>query len=125
MSEQCPTCKRPLHKTIAYRKLKRVKAHLYDIARWRSGMEIPPKRVFLQVCADFKHTEIWPHYSDPEPDYYTGEVLYRPKHTNDLTDKEEQGIINWLTWYFIENKIPSHAPADNWQIPSEDSAQER
>jgi|SRR5579859_2609977 len=120
----CPKCGERFvvphrEQPINYQKLKRVKAHLYDIARWRADTMTPSKRVFERVCEDFKRTDIWPRYSDPEPDYLTGEVMYRPKHTNDLTNAEEKGVMQWLEHYMIENKIQSHAPGDNWQIPEE------
>jgi hypothetical protein len=107
---------------IDYQKLKRLCAMLYDIARFRSGEFHPPARVYEQVVEDFKRTDIWPRYSDPDPDMFTGEVLYRPKSRKDLTPAEYKGVCQWLEHYMTSNGIPSHAPADNWQIPTEDAA---
>jgi hypothetical protein len=104
---------------IDYRKLKRLCAMLYDIARFRDGSLTPRKQIYDRVVEDFKNTQIWPRYSDPEPDNFTGEVLYRPKSRADLTPKEYQGIRQWLEHYMAANEIPSHARDDNWQIPEE------
>lgn len=84
-------------------------AHLRDIARHRYGGMTVPERVFEDCVDDFKRSEIWPKYSDPEPDYMTGEVLYRPKSRADLTDQEIRGIVDWLTIYMIDRKIQSTA----------------
>lgn len=85
-------------------------AHLRDIARWRYGAFTVPDRVFDRVVEDFKGSDVWPRYSDPEPDYYTGEVRYLPKSRADLTDQEISGIVNWLTVYIIDHKVPVHVP---------------
>lgn len=90
-------------------------AHLRDIARHRLGFLYVPEREIERVKADFKRTDIWPRYADAEPDYFTGEVLYRPKSCRDLTDAEVRGILAWLEAYMTEHGIVSHAPADNWQ----------
>ena len=84
-------------------------AHLRDIARHRYGGMTVPERVFEACVDDFKRSEIWPKYSDPEPDYMTGEVLYRPKSRADLTDQEVRGIVDWLTLWMIDRQIPSTA----------------
>src|SRR5690242_10294585 len=68
-------------------------AHLRDIARWRYGGMTVPEKVFERVVEDFKASEVWPRYSDPEPDYFTGEVLYRPKSRADLSNQEVSGIV--------------------------------
>lgn len=107
---------------LSYHKLKQVCAMLYDIARFRDGSMTPRKQTYERVVQDFKNTDIWPRYSDPDPDNFTGEVLYRPKSRGDLTPKEARGVCQWLEHYMTANEIPSHAPADNWQIPTEDAA---
>ena len=96
-------------------KNKLLNVHLRDIARWRHGgvMTVPDK-VFENVVEDFKASTVWPKYSDPEPDYMTGEVLYRPKSRRDLTQLEASGIVNWLTAYCLEHEIPSHAPEQDY-----------
>ena len=106
---------------VTWRKHKEVQAHLRDIARWRYGSMTVPERVFENVVDDFKKSEIWPKQGDPEPDYFTGELLYRPVSRTKLTQQQAQGIINWLVAYMGEHQIPSHAPTENWQIP-EDAA---
>jgi hypothetical protein len=85
-------------------------AHFRDIARWRYGAMTVPERVFEQVVEDFKRSDVWPRYSNPEPDYYTGEVRYLPKSRGDLSDQEVRGIVDWLAWYILEHQIPVHAP---------------
>lgn len=87
-------------------------AHFRDIARFRYGSMTVPERVFEQVVEDFKRSDVWPRYSDPTPDYYTGESLYRPKSRADLTNQEVSGIVNWLTAYMLEREIPSHGPTE-------------
>lgn len=104
----------PFHERITETKNRALNAHLRDIARWRLGDMLVPDRVFDRVVEDFKATDIWPHYDDPEPDYYTGEVLYRPKSRADLTDFEARNIVRWLEAYMQEHEIPSHAPVDRW-----------
>lgn len=84
--------------------------HLRDIARWRYGAMTVPEKVMERVVEDFKRSDVWPRYSDAEPDYLTGEVLYRPKSRADLTDMEVSGIVNWLSEYINERGIPIHAP---------------
>lgn len=84
-------------------------AHLRDIARHRYGGMTVPERVFEACVDDFKRSEVWPKYSNPEPDYATGEILYRPKSRADLTDQEVRGIVDWLTIYMIDRQIPSTA----------------
>ncbi len=92
-------------------------AHLRDIARQRYGSMTVPDRVVENVKSDFKRTDVWPRYSDSEPDTFTGEVLYRPKSTADMSDAEKRGVIQWLEAYMLEHEIPSYAPVDNWGIP--------
>lgn len=87
-------------------------AHLRDIARHHYGGMTVPERVMDNVVDDFKRSEIWPKYSDPEPDYNTGEVLYRPKSRADLTDQEVRGIVDWLAIYMMERHILSYGPTD-------------
>ena len=96
-------------------KNKLLNAHLRDIARWRHGgvMTVPDK-VFDNVVNDFKASDVWPRYSDPEPDYMTGEQLYRAKSRRDLTQLEASGIVNWLTVYMRERDISSHAPEQDY-----------
>lgn len=89
-------------------------AHLRDIARSTWNKMDVPDRVVERVKADFKRTDIWPKYSDPEPDYFTGEVLYRPKSCADLSTAEAAGILQWLEHYMHEHGIKSHAPIDQW-----------
>lgn len=90
-------------------------AHLRDIARWKYGEMTVPDRVFETVVDDFKRTDIWPRYDNPEPDVFTGEVLYRSKSRSDLTDEEIKGIVQWLEHFMSEKHVKSHAPEDNWQ----------
>lgn len=90
-------------------------AHLRDIARHKFGDFTVPERVFEQVVEDFKRTDIWPRYSDADPDVFTGEVLYRPKSRRDLTQAEAEGIVQWLEHFMEARGIPSNAPVDNWQ----------
>lgn len=94
-------------------------AHLRDIARHRYGAMTAPDRVVEIVKEDFKRTDIWPRYSDPEPDTFTGEVLYRAKSVAHMDDAEKKGVIQWLEYYMGEKKIPSHAPTDRWSDPAE------
>lgn len=104
-------------KPISWRKNRELEAHLRDIARWRVGDMYVPERIFDNVVDDFKRTDIWPKESTPEPDTFTGELLYRPISRAKLTQIQAQGIVNWLEAYMHEHNIPSHAPVDNWQIP--------
>jgi len=96
-------------------KNRELNAHIRDIARHQYGALTVPERIFERVLDDFKKTDIWPRYSDPEPDYFTGEQLYRPKSRADLTDQEIRGIVNWLELWMHEKEIPSNRPIDNWQ----------
>jgi hypothetical protein len=96
-------------------KNRELNAHIRDIARHQYGAFTVPDRVFERVLEDFKRTDIWPRYADPEPDYFTGEQLYRPKSRRDLTDQEIRGIVNWLEHWMHEKEIPSNRPVDNWQ----------
>ena len=87
-------------------------AHLRDIARHRYGGMTVPERVMENVVEDFKRSDVWPRYSDPEPDYNTGEVLYRAKSRGDLNDAEVSGIVNWLSEYMNARGIQSYGPTD-------------
>jgi hypothetical protein len=107
---------------LSYHKLKRLCAMLYDIVRFRENTMTPSKSGYEREVARWKATDVWPRYSDPEPNPMTGEVMYLPKSRADLTPKEYQGICQWLEHYMTSNGIPSHAPADNWQIPTEGAA---
>lgn len=89
-------------------------AHFRDIARHRYGRMDVPERAVEQVKDDFKKTDIWPRYSDAEPDYFTGEVLYRPKSCASLSALELGGILQWLDHYMSINEIRSHASRDDW-----------
>lgn len=93
-----------------YKKNDALNAMLRDIARWRINCYDVPNQVFERCVDDFKRSEIWPKESDPEPDYMTGEVLYRPKSRRKLSPKEQDGIINWLGFYMREHAIPSNDP---------------
>lgn len=104
------------------RYLRRLNAQMRDIARWQYGQFTVPERVFDNVVEKTKHMRvdgkhIWPRYSEPDPDPYTGEVVYGPKSRADLNDDECKGICQWLDDFMITRSIPSNAPADNWQIP--------
>ncbi|MDE2098368.1 MAG: hypothetical protein KGL39_14030 [Patescibacteria group bacterium] len=90
-------------------------AHFRDIARWRYGKMTVPQRIYEQVVDDFRESKIWPSYSEPEPDVFTGEILYRKKSRRDLSGDEIKGIVQWLEAFMIERGIVSHAPVDNWQ----------
>lgn len=85
-------------------------AMLRDIARWRIKAYDVPNKVFEQCVEDFKRSEIWPKNSDPEPDYMTGEILYRPVSRRKLSPLQQDGIMAWLVHYMTENEIPSHDP---------------
>ena len=80
---QCPQCKGLGYVPEKFRrresKNRELNAHIRDIARHQYGALTVPERIFERVLDDFKKTDIWPRYSDPEPDYFTGEQLYRPK----------------------------------------------
>jgi len=85
--------------------------HMRDIARWRYNMGTVPDRLFEKVVDDTKNLQvdgkhIWPRYSDPEPDTYTGETTYGPVSRADLTDKQIEGIMDWLVLFIAENHIP-------------------
>lgn len=97
------------------RKNRELNAHIRDIARWRCGQMRVPERVFEQVLEDFKGSDVWPRYSDPEPNVFTGEVLYRPKSRGHLSEEEAKGITNWLALFMVQHEIPSHAPTDRWE----------
>jgi hypothetical protein len=116
---QCPQCSGLGYITKKLRrresKNRELNAHIRDIGRHRYGAYTIPDRIFDAVLEDFKKTDIWPRYSDPEPDYFTGEQLYRPKSRAHLTDKEVGGIVNWLEHWMHEKEIPSNRPVDNWQ----------
>jgi hypothetical protein len=110
----CPTCGRKPKSLRTPTRNRMLNAHLRDIARFKfGGMEVP-ERVFQAVVDDFKRTDIWPRYSDAEPDTFTGEVLYRPKSRADLTQAEAVGIVAWLEHFMVERGIPSNAPKDHW-----------
>ena len=104
----------PVKQARAEFRNRQLNAHLRDIARHRCGSFAVPERVFERVVEDFKRTDIWPRDSDSEPDYFTGEVLYRPKSRGDLSEDEAKGIVRWLEHYMAENNIPSNAPAERW-----------
>lgn len=90
-------------------------AHFRDIARHRYDRMDVPDRAVENVKEDFKRTDIWPRHSDPEPDYFTGEVMYRPKSCASLSAVEARGILQWLDAYMSAHSIPSHAPTDRWE----------
>lgn len=86
-------------------------AHIRDIARWRYGVDTVPEKLFEKIVADTKALQvdgkhIWPRYNDPEPDTYTGEVVYGPVSRGELTDKQINGIMDWLVQFIAANNIP-------------------
>ncbi len=89
-------------------------AHIRDIARHRHGSMTVPERLFERILDDIKRADVWPRYSNPEPDEFTGEVLYRPMSRAHLSDKAISGIVNWLELYMQHKGIVSHAPVDRW-----------
>ena len=94
-------------------------AHIRDIARHLHGNMTVPERLFERIVNDIKAMKvngahIWPRYSEPEPDTFTGEILYRPKSRSDLNNDEIRGIVNWLELYMAEKGITSHAPEERW-----------
>ena len=88
---------------------------LRDIARWKYVVDVVPEHLYNKVLEDFRRTDIWPSYDNPEPDVFTGEVLYRKKSRRDLNSDEINGIVQWLEHFMIEHNVISHAPVDNWQ----------
>lgn len=113
--------KLPLTLTIKkYRKhhsdqqLKLLGAMFRDIARWKYARDVVPERLYENVVDDFKRTEIWPSYDNPEPDIFTGEVLYRKKSRRDLSNDEIKGIVQWLEHFMSEHSVVSHAEIDRW-----------
>ncbi len=116
---QCPQCGGLGYVTQKIRrresKNRELNAHIRDIARHRYGEMTVPERIFKQVLDDFKKSEVWPKYDNPEPDYFTGETLYRPLSRSDLTDQQILGIVNWLEHFMHSHEIESHRPVENWQ----------
>lgn len=95
--------------------LKLLGAMLRDIARWKYVVDVVPEHLYNRVLEDFRRTDIWPSYDNPEPDVFTGEVLYRKKSRRDLNIDEIKGIVQWLEHFMVEHGVISHAPVDNWQ----------
>lgn len=89
-------------------------AHIRDIARWIYKDMKVPERVFDDVLDDLKRNLIWPRYSEPEPDVFSGEVLYRSKSRRDLSSDELRHIVEWLEKFMAEEGVESHAPVDRW-----------
>lgn len=94
--------------------LKMLGAMLRDIARWKYARDVVPESLYERVVEDFRRTDIWPSYDNPEPDVFTGEVLYRKKSRRDLNSDEIKGIANWLEHFMVEHNVVSHAPVDRW-----------
>lgn len=89
-------------------------AHIRDIARWIYKDMKVPERVFEGVLYKLKLNVIWPRYSDPEPNEFTGETVYLPKSRRDLTSDELKRLVEWLEKFMAEHEVPSHAPVDRW-----------
>lgn len=102
------------HKHHSDQQLKLLGAMLRDIARWKYARDVVPESLYEKVVEDFKRTDIWPSYDDPEPDVFTGEVLYRKKSRRDLSSDEIKGIVQWLEAFQIEHDVISHAQVDRW-----------
>jgi len=96
-------------------KLDAIMAHIRDICRHTYGSYQVPDWYVERTVQRFKEMRvngklIWPHDSTPVTDPWTGEILYKPISRAKLSPEQERGILDWLSLYMVENKIPSHDP---------------
>jgi hypothetical protein len=88
----------------------RMNALIRDIARHELGRMTVSEREHERVVERWKRCDAWPRYSDPEPNYDTGEVMYLPKSRSDLDDDELKGICQWLDHYIDTHGVTRHDP---------------
>lgn len=96
-------------------KLDAMMAMVRDICRFYYGSMTVPERIVEEHVEKLKTMvingkDLWPKTDDTTPDYFTGEVLYAPVSRAKLNEAQIKGIMDWLSLYMVEHRIPSNDP---------------